>query len=473
MTHRSPSPSRSSLGKRRQAAALVSLLSLVALLAFGVASASAAPPTVTTEAPEIMETKKTKLKASVNPNGVPTGMFWEYGLTTSYGTKVGGFSVGEGVVPVQKLLQIVTTDSTVYHVRAVAENKDGKTFGEDIAFKSYEYIPSWALQTTPAGETQLNDVSCVTGGECFAVGNTTAATPVKTALRWNGTEWKTQTTAGGLINPTSLNSISCTSASFCVAVGYHTITPNKWLLAERWNGTEWKRLELGLAEKFGEFTAVSCASETMCMGVTATGSSFTWNGTEWKPAYPKGEGLGVETLKDVSCPTTTFCMSVGKKTGGVTFSQTWNGTELVEKKPPTGYFLEGVSCSAAAACTTVGYRVTGSEVPPAAARWDGTSWSAQTISGPVGSVAVPLSGVSCSSATVCVAVGAYYSGSTPPPSLTMRWNGISWVVQSSPNPAESTESLLQDVSCISPSACTSVGKAKVKGLPRMLALRAS
>jgi hypothetical protein len=469
--HSSLSPSRSASGRSRPAVALASLLALVALFALGAASATAAPPTVTTEAPEAKIPKAVALKGIVNPNGLATKYIWQYGTTTSYGSTfpLSELAAGEGTEAVKVFhgpLSIL--EDTVYHVRLVATNKDGTSYGEDKAFKSLETSPTWKLQTTPNISSRLNDVSCVTGGECFAVGDNAAASPTQLAARWNGTEWKTQVPAAEVPGPSSLASVSCTSASFCMAVGYRTIGFNKYLLAERWDGTAWKTVELGISTTFGAFTTVSCASSTQCMATG--GTPMLWNGTEWKPQYLPASA--VEVVTDVSCPTTSFCMAVGKASSGSMYTYTWNGSKWTQQVASgASSWLEGVSCSSASACSAVGYTYTSTALVPKAGRWNGTAWSFESL--PSTKEFSWFNGVSCPKATVCYATGIYYEGVSTVRTLVERWNGISWEVQSSPNPAGSTESALFDVSCISASVCGSVGSAKIGGVTKMLAEQAS
>lgn len=66
-----------------------------------------------------------------------------------------------------------------------------------------------------------------------------------------------------------------------------------------------------------------------------------------------------------------------------------------------------------------------------------------------------LYGVSCISASTCVAVGDYVTSNGASKTLVERWNGTAWAVQSSPNP--SSASYLNGVSCTSASACIAVG----------------
>jgi hypothetical protein len=76
---------------------------------------------------------------------------------------------------------------------------------------------------------------------------------------------------------------------------------------------------------------------------------------------------------------------------------------------------------------------------------------------PPGSTASLLGAVSCPSATSCTAVGEYFAGGGTELTLAEHWNGSAWVIQSTPNPAGSTLSLLRGVSCTSARACVAVG----------------
>jgi hypothetical protein len=440
---------------------LASFLVIASILAIGAATASAAPPTVITETPTSTSPKSANFYGSVNPNGLPTKLYFQYGTTTAYGSAAPGFEIeaGEGsTMGKWWALNVPLSEDTVYHVRIVAWNKDGTSYGEDKAFKTLEpAAPTWKLQTTPAGIARMTDISCVTGGECFAVGGTGAS---KLAMRWNGTEWKYQTTAPGLPGPTSLDGVSCTSATSCIAVGYFTIGSSNYLLAEKWDGTSWKRLELGLASIMGKFTTVSCATVSYCIAVRENGGTMLWNGTEWKG------GSGGVPFSDVSCPTTTFCMAVGGAS-----SATWNGGAWTARTVPAGYELLGVSCKAVNLCTAVGFNTM--TAAPVALRWDGTKWNTQSVPAPVGATSTLLFGVSCPRATVCFATGTYRDAGGVMRTVAERWDGFSWAIQTSPNPVGGTENGLYDVSCISAVICESIGGTRIAGNPVALAENAS
>ena len=144
-------------------------------------------------------------------------------------------------------------------------------------------------------------------------------------------------------------------------------------------------------------------------------------------------------------------------------------------------WLWGVSCASARACTFGGTAELSTpngqgKFVTLAAGWRGLRWSAQSTPNP----RVPhglepensLDSVSCTSPRACISVGYYDSNRTalpvfphtrvqPPPFLTLveRWNGTGWSIQRSPNPAARHASVLNGVSCISPTACTAVGEA--------------
>jgi hypothetical protein len=82
--------------------------------------------------------------------------------------------------------------------------------------------------------------------------------------------------------------------------------------------------------------------------------------------------------------------------------------------------LYGVSC-AGKTCLAVGQ----TEALPAALTWNGTTWtSLPTARGARGA----LYGVTCVTATDCVAVGSAPSGSNASRDLSEFWNGTAWTI---------------------------------------------
>ena len=85
-----------------------------------------------------------------------------------------------------------------------------------------------------------------------------------------------------------------------------------------------------------------------------------------------------------------------------------------------------------------------------------SGWSIQHTPNPAGASDSILNGGSCASATACTAVGSYNTSSATV-TLAERWNGTTWSIQTTPNPAGGSEIHLIRVSCTSATACTAVG----------------
>jgi hypothetical protein len=111
-------------------------------------------------------------------------------------------------------------------------------------------------------------------------------------------------------------------------------------------------------------------------------------------------------------------------------------------------FLSGVDCSSANSCMAVGVVDDGLANPhsgtPVIEHWDGTSWQMMPTPTAFGS----LASISCPRSNVCFAVG----------DLHELWNGTNWSIQSDP-----AHGSLQDVSCSGLLACTAVGDKAVSG----------
>jgi len=96
--------------------------------------ASSAPAATTKSTSNIGDNSAT-LNASVNPNGVATTVYFEFGTSTSYGSKSSSKSIGSGRSAQNVAIGIGgLAFSTVYHVRVVAVNAVGTTTGADVTF---------------------------------------------------------------------------------------------------------------------------------------------------------------------------------------------------------------------------------------------------------------------------------------------------------------------------------------------------
>ncbi len=322
---------------------------------------------------------------------------------------------------------------------------------------------------------RLNAVSCSTPSSCTAVGDYVSSSGTRRALaeRLTGSSWQLQSAAepSGATSSTLLG-VSCTSTVGCVAVGDYVNSAGAQLtLAERWDGSSWKvqstpgnppGLVTGVA-----LNGVSCSSSTACTAVGTYDSNDNvtlverWNGSDWATQSHTDPPVH-DILNGVSCPTTSACSAVGLFYNGgfyATLADGWNASrwQLENSANPAGSHdaeLDGVSCTSAAACTAVGRYSASNPFATLAERWNGTTWTIQSTPNPA-DTPVGLAAVSCSSQSVCSAVG--YSGAPGSASaqpLAERWSASAWQSEATPHPLPSA---LTGVSCASASACTAVG----------------
>ena len=190
----------------------------------------------------------------------------------------------------------------------------------------------WKLQTTPnpaANEAYLVSVSCTSSIFCMATGyyyESPSGPWAPLSMRWNGTEWTIkapQKPAGATMS--WLYGVSCTAATECTAVGQKEVnaeTHENQTVAQRWDGAEWKLQTTPNPEASNRrFEDVSCASPTAC---TATGSysnglgeelpfSLRWNGTAWTLQAMATPAGGTKALPHaVSCIASRGCEVVGQ-----------------------------------------------------------------------------------------------------------------------------------------------------------------
>jgi hypothetical protein len=294
----------------------------------------------------------------------------------------------------------------------------------------------WVIQPTPnpaccGGEGFFNTfqaVSCVSATDCTATGNYFDLSATGTeAEHWDGTSWQIEPTPNPATNGSTpeLRGVKCVSGTFCIAVGQYVNPAGvRQTLAERWNGTAWS--------------------------IVPT---------------PNPAGAKASQLNAVACTTTANCIAAGyyQNSAGTNLplAERWNGTSWALQSVPatSGGHLRGISCTSASACTAVGYAGNNG----LADRWNGSTWKTQTVPKPSGAQSIQLNGVKCTSGTVCTAAGSGTYPASPVKvvkTLAERWNGTAWKNQSIPTPSPSGDSgtdVLTGISCTSASACTAVG----------------
>jgi hypothetical protein len=332
---------------------------------------------------------------------------------------------------------------------------------------------AWTIQTNgfPASGGGLTRISCSAQNACTALdGGTTLIE------RWNGTVWTSQTAAvpqTPVPPSTQLYGVTCTTAKLCIAVGHwhyqklvcnngqptcncfkypdcHTVSGSS-TLAEQWNGSAWTIEPTPGSDVLYD---VSCPTTTNCTAAGGSGNPVAeeWNGSAWSAETIPQPASG--SLQALSCTAAANCVAVGNASHA-TLAEEWNGTgwsiQLTSnpQAPPDPQFT-GVSCPVAASCIAVGQYTAdvgtsvGTQVPLGEA-WDGTNWGQQTFPAAVVDDNL-ISGVSCSTATSCMAVGPAVPIQDGP--ATELWNGTSWSLPPSPALAGlGNDGALSGVSC--------------------------
>ena len=325
---------------------------------------------------------------------------------------------------------------------------------------------TWSVQRAasrglrPSSANSFYGVSCVSAKACTAVGARSEGSLVE---RWNGSTWRSLKSSPQV----SLTAVTCTSATACTAVG----SGSNGAVAETLNGT--KQSVRPLADPGGEpdsaeFSSVACSSAKACLAVgsfipNSSGDTAPlierWRHGRWSfPAVRAAQPTG--SLGGVSCPARRSCTAVGELDTPITsytWALHWNGSSFSTQSTPNetvpaSVELNGVSCASSTACTAVGQYTDAVGIQqPLAEAWNGTRWSIQPTPNPSTGADNQFNGVSCPTATTCIAVGSTGTGQQ----LAERWDGARWTILSSPGPTDLA--VLNSVSCLSPTACMAVG----------------
>jgi hypothetical protein len=278
----------------------------------------------------------------------------------------------------------------------------------------------------------------------------------------------------------TVDDVSCTNGSACAAVGQHVSRQVGRPFIERWNGSSWvaETLPIPAGDRSGHLYGVSCPAADACtaVGITSLAGyagnttlmlAAHWDGKQWsEQRIPIHPGSVSDDAFDVSCAAPTSCIAVGyyyyDMAGDfASLAERWNGTRwdvLTTPNPPGGGYFTSVACTAVAACVAVGvwFDDTGTPVP-FAERWDGSSWTIAPMPAPAGAHQTIVNNVSCSSTSACTAVGWTLDAGGVWAALAERWDGTAWALQSPPAITGSTLAYLEDVSCPDANVCVATG----------------
>ena len=233
-----------------------------------------------------------------------------------------------------------------------------------------------------------------------------------------------------------------------------------------------------------ELSGVSCPSTSECFvvgnGLAPTNVRvpllLTGSGQAWTAAQaPVPSGVTM-TLGAVSCSSASQCVAIGSggladaaKAGAVVLTMSGNSWTAAQVSLPAamdstqGLTMTGISCPSAAFCVATGYYTDSTNQDHGLLlTWSGGSWTAAEAPLPSGADStadVDLNGVSCPSASYCVATGIYLPNGFKDQDLLLTWSGGSWTPAYAPLPSNAASSgELSGVSCVSDSHCVAVGE---------------
>jgi hypothetical protein len=349
--------------------------------------------------------------------------------------------------------------------------------------------PAGVPAAVPAPEDILNGVSCISQGDCLAVGANYALNGghgSPRAYHWTGSAWvATAIPLPSNTSGASLIDVSCKGAG-CLAVGVYYRGSTQYLLGEHWNGHAWTvTLPPSISgAKFPVLTIVSCATATYCVagGIYSPASNThdaiafaeVWNGNSWRLSVPtQVSPFHYEGFFTVSCTGTNFCLLGGEYATSdhgyfTTLVERFNGTnwslvtDAALRPQSNGYatYINSISCTSSVTCTAVGEQ----DKFSGALAWHGFAetfkggkWTRSTADLSA-STLTSLDAVSCATSSYCVAVGGAgtFAHETTGKAIFDVWNGSSWTLHYADPPSHQGNFLIND-QCLTTKYCVASG----------------
>ncbi len=263
--------------------------------------------------------------------------------------------------------------------------------------------PSAWTMTAVAPGVNLTGVSCPNLELCVAVGGTnvlTSSDPTGGTGSWTASE----------VPSANLNDVTCPSPSLCVAVGQDSIATSTDPTA---GAGAWSTASLPAHDLFG----VSCPSVSLCVAVDDSGSVLTsTDPTGGAGTWSVADVEPDEFLGGVACPSTTLCVVDDFDRGQIlTSTNPTGGASAWTQQDVANVGLNHASCPTESFCVLAGLGgIAASSDPTGGA-------GAWTTAQPIG--ADGLTGISCPSTSLCVAVtnGGQVTTSTNPTGGSTDW----------------------------------------------------
>jgi hypothetical protein len=306
---------------------------------------------------------------------------------------------------------------------------------------------------------KIDDVTCLSANDCWAVGRYTAQTDIEVAHtlieHWDGSSWSivpspNATDNYGNVADNYLVHISCLSPANCWAAGWID-SPDAPALIEHWDGATWSLVTSPHVDnEYYYVRSIACSSESNCWLVGEADNYDTyiseplfehWDGANWSI----GNAPPGNFFEDVACNSGTDCWAIGDS-----FAH-WDGsTWTVTASAGTDTYMTAITCLSASQCWSIGWRSYDSGPDePILEKWDGNSWSAAPAP------SSRLNDIACASASQCWAVGYSFDDDGVLVPRVEHWNGATWS-SVAPAPLQVSSSLFT-VTCNSSTDCWTAG----------------
>jgi phosphodiesterase/alkaline phosphatase D-like protein len=314
------------------------------------------PPDVTTGGASSITTSSATLNGTVDPNGRATTYYFDYGTSTSYGTKTAARSAGSATTAQSAAVGISGLQANqTYHYRLVATSDAGTTVGKDASFT-----------TSGAPAVVTGDVTSVTPASATLRG---AVTANGLSTTWwfeygTSTSYSAKTSNQGAGSGTTARSVAAGIRSLKPATTYHYRLVAQNSKGKTFGGDRTFATTGAPSVQTGAAQSVASDSATLTGVLDTHGRSTTWwfeygtstsygKSTGSKGAGSKAGTQGVSASVTGLTPATTYHFRLMAKSDAGT-SRGTDGT----------FTATGVTLVAAAKDVVYGGRITLSGVVP-------------------------------------------------------------------------------------------------------------
>ena len=324
----------------------------------------------------------------------------------------------------------------------------------------------WMTISSPnfgSGDNELAAIAAVGAQEAWAVGfskNNSNGYYSTLIEHWNGASWAVAPSPNAGNGNNFLAGITVVDAQNAWAVGEYQARSSQedQALIERWNGTAWAMVPSPNSNNVSRFlfgvTAMN-ANDAWAVGESQAPSMTPhtlvehWNGTGWVVVPSPNPGSLNNKLFDIAAVNASDVWAVGEfqdssSKENQTLIEHWNGNSWMVVPSPNpstiNDVLAGISVVDAQDIWADGYAKGTASSQTLIEHWNGSSWMVVPSPNP-GDGNNELFHLDAIAPNNVWTVGNYQTGSGNLLTLIERWNGSSWVLQTSPNPGNENNSL--------------------------------